>query len=38
VRIDSHVEKIGDRGLTPALKVHLSWQADRATVVAGDVS
>ncbi|MGI9498841.1 MAG: ABC transporter ATP-binding protein, partial [Geminicoccaceae bacterium] len=38
VRIESHVEKLGDRGLAPATKVHLSWQADRATVVVGDLS
>lgn len=38
VRIESHVEKLGDRGLQPAMKVHLSWLADRATVVAGNLS
>ncbi|MGI9492796.1 MAG: ABC transporter ATP-binding protein [Geminicoccaceae bacterium] len=38
VRIESHIEKLGDRGLAPATRVHLSWQPDRATVVAGDLS
>ncbi len=38
VRIESHVDKLGDRGLAPTTKVHLSWQADRATVVAGDMT
>ena len=38
VLIESHVEKLGDRGLAPAARVHLSWQPDRATVVAGDLS
>ena len=38
VRIESHVEKLGDRGLAPSARVHLSWQPDRATVVAGNVS
>ncbi|MEM7041611.1 MAG: ABC transporter ATP-binding protein [Pseudomonadota bacterium] len=38
VRIESHAEKLGDRGLAPATRVHLSWQPDRATVVAGDLS
>ncbi|MGI9490383.1 MAG: ABC transporter ATP-binding protein [Geminicoccaceae bacterium] len=38
VRIESHVDKLGGRGLAPTTKVHLSWQADRATVVAGDMT
>lgn len=38
VRIESHAEKLGDRGLTPATRVHLSWHPERATVVAGDLS
>jgi putative spermidine/putrescine transport system ATP-binding protein/spermidine/putrescine transport system ATP-binding protein len=38
VRIESHAEKLGDRGLAPATKVHLTWRSDRATVVAGDLS
>ena len=38
VRIESHVDKLGDRGLAPATKVHLSWQTNRATVVAGDLT
>lgn len=38
VRIESHVDKLGDRGLAPATKVQLSWQDDRATIVAGDMT
>lgn len=34
VRIESHVDKLGDRGLSPATKVHLSWEDDCATIVA----
>ncbi|MDH3661577.1 MAG: ABC transporter ATP-binding protein [Alphaproteobacteria bacterium] len=37
VRIESHIDKLGDRGLAPATKILLSWSPDRATVVAGDM-
>ena len=38
VRIESHVDKFGDLGLEPAKRVHLTWQAERATVIPGDMS
>lgn len=38
VPLEGHAEKLGDRGLTPAARVHLSWQPNRATVAAGDLS
>ena len=38
VRIECHVDKLGDRGLAPSMKVRLSWQASRATVVAGGIA
>ncbi len=36
--VESHAEKIGDRGPVPAIRLHLSWQPDRAEVVASDSS
>ncbi|MGI9433907.1 MAG: ABC transporter ATP-binding protein [Geminicoccaceae bacterium] len=38
VRIESHADKLGDLGFEPAKRVHLSWQPERATVVAGEPS